>query len=456
MKNFRKMAILLLLAVAGFYACSEGERFGISSDDTTPPAPPVFDSVQRLPGGARFFYKIPDDEDLISIEASFTSETTGKVIKSAVSLYAKSLELWGFADTTEHVVQLYAVDRAGNKSSNAVNVPPVKPLEPAFTKVAESLTVKPAFAALMLDWENDLQQNISIYVDLSYSLNGSPRSVRQAISSRKRVDRQFIKDLDIPATEPVKVQVTVADAYGNESKAYDMGTLNVMRDSMLNKKLWTLPVPGTEIGVDSLGRAVYMSNGSMGMGKNECIIDGILENDGVNIAINVAEFNGTWNVEKMVDGVPTLIDVNNRPPYNAFNVLVDLGAYYEISRITTHQKWTYAYPWECKLDNHGWFYEYSNVQIYRVYWLDGDKDTGVWRLINEVFIEKPTDMSELEMMLQGIKGDEAFMYPDDPKYTPRTRYFRYEAIERFRRDYASPGLLSEITLFGRKAQVQTP
>ncbi|GHV65971.1 hypothetical protein FACS1894199_08210 [Bacteroidia bacterium] len=455
MKNLRKTAILMLLAAAGFcafcalQACQEGERFGISSDDKTPPAPPVYDSLQRLSGGVKLFYKIPDDEDLISIEASFTSPK-GKLVKSAVSLYAKSLDLWGFADTLEHVVQLYALDRAGNKSK-VVDVP-VRALEPAFTKVANSLTVKPAFAALMLDWENELQQNISIFVDLSYSLNGTPRSVRQAISSRKRVDRQFIKDLDIPATEPVKVQVTVADAYGNESKAYDMGTLNVMRDEMLDKKLWTLPIPGTEIGVDTLGRAVYMSNGSIGMGKNESMIDGIIENDGVNIVINLAEFVAVWNVEKVVDGVLTTIDVNNRPPNNAFNVLIDLGAYYEISRITTHQKWTYAFPWECKPDNHGWFYEYSNVQIYRIYWLDGDKDTGVWRFINEVFIDKPTGMSELEMMLQGIKGDEAFMYPDDPKYTPRTRYFRYEAIERFRRDYASPGLLSEITLFGRKAQ----
>ncbi|WP_226995421.1 hypothetical protein, partial [Candidatus Symbiothrix dinenymphae] len=68
MNNFRKMAILLLLGVGGFYSCAEGERFGISSDDTTPPTPPVFDSVRPLEGGAEFFYKIPSDEDLISIE----------------------------------------------------------------------------------------------------------------------------------------------------------------------------------------------------------------------------------------------------------------------------------------------------------------------------------------------------------------------------------------------------
>ncbi|GHT53539.1 hypothetical protein AGMMS49982_16740 [Bacteroidia bacterium] len=408
----------------------------------------MFDSVQRLPGGARIFYTIPDDEDLISIEASFTSETTGKVIKSAVSLYAKSLDLWGFADTSEHVVQLYALDRAGNKSTEKDVT--VKPWEPAFTKVAESLTVKPAFTALMLNWENELQQNINIFVDLSYSLNGSPRSVRQAISSRKLTERQFIRNLDIPETEPVKVHVSVADAYGNESEPRDFGTLYVMRDEMLDKKQWLLPAPGEEIGVDSLGNIVYMSKSGGGF-PIETIIDGIVENDGVTTALNRVDLGSAWNVQKVVDGVTTTINVNGRP---RANVLIDLGAYYEISRIITHQMVNGV----SAVDQKGWLYDYSNVGTYKVYWLDGDTDTGVWRLINQTRIDPPPiDWTDLEVILDAAKGNEAFMYPDDPKFTPRTRYFRYETVTGFRDNYTyAPAVLSELTLYGRKAQVQTP
>src|SRR3546814_2358569 len=47
----------------------------------------------------------------------------------SASYFADSLEVYGFADTSEYTVQLYAVDRAGNRSE-VVNVP-VTPLEPA-------------------------------------------------------------------------------------------------------------------------------------------------------------------------------------------------------------------------------------------------------------------------------------------------------------------------------------
>ncbi|GHT69569.1 hypothetical protein AGMMS50239_36540 [Bacteroidia bacterium] len=91
-KNIARIAVFMFLAVGGFYACEEGDRFSISSDDKTPPAAPVFDSLQALPGGARLFYQIPADKDVISIEASFTA-TNGKLIKSAVSFVAPYLEV---------------------------------------------------------------------------------------------------------------------------------------------------------------------------------------------------------------------------------------------------------------------------------------------------------------------------------------------------------------------------
>src|SRR3546814_4663848 len=84
----------------------------------------------------------------------------------SASYFADSLEVYGFADTSEYTVQLYAVDRAGNRSE-VVNVP-VTPLEPAYTRVAESIVVKPGFSSFFLDWQNELEQNINVYVNFSY------------------------------------------------------------------------------------------------------------------------------------------------------------------------------------------------------------------------------------------------------------------------------------------------
>lgn len=250
MNNIIKTAIFLLLVFAGFYSCKEGDRFEISSDDKTPPGVPVLDSVQPLPGGARLFYQLPADRDLASIEASFTA-TNGKLIKSAVSFLAPHLDVFGFGDTLSHTIQLYALDMAGNKSKS-VDVT-FFPLEPAYSKVVKTLTVKPAFSALVVDWKNDLQQNITVFVDFTYSDNGTKRSLSQVYSSIKLTERYFIDGLN--PQETVNVKVSVEDLYGNKSEVIDMGELHMLSDEQLDKRKMTLPDPGFLMG------GKYMSYG---------------------------------------------------------------------------------------------------------------------------------------------------------------------------------------------------
>ncbi|GHT22746.1 hypothetical protein FACS189430_04980 [Bacteroidia bacterium] len=446
-KNIAKIAVFMLLAVAGFYACEEGERFGISSDDTTPPAPPVLDSVQFLNGGAELFYKIPADEDVISIEGSYIAQN-GNVVTAAVSFYAKSLKVFGMADTLEHVVSLYSVDRAGNRSE-AVSVP-VTPLEPAFTKVAKTFKVKPAFSALIFEWDNELRQDINVYIDLTYLYNGSVQTAHHAISSKKLYDRQFIKNLDLPETESVSVSFSIADAYGNQSQVYDLGQKYVKRDVMLDKSKMSFFAPGYKLGKDENGDAVYMANGNTRDGKTVMLLDGIIENDGFRIVSNFCNLGEAHNM--LLDGV--MRNVNAMP----WNMFIDLGDYYELSRIITHQRASNAGATNSVLDINP-LYDYNsgmtwNVGRYKVYWLD--ETTDEWKLINDIYIPKPPEeWSNWEKILYAVRGDEAFMYPDEPDFTPRTRYFRYQAMSSFFNNYTDTSggsCLSEITLYGRKAQ----
>ncbi|GAP72194.1 hypothetical protein SAMD00024442_27_3 [Candidatus Symbiothrix dinenymphae] len=446
MNNFRKMAILLLIAVAGFYACEEGERFGISSDDGIPPAPPVLDSVHRLNGGAELFYKIPIDEDVISIEGSYIAQN-GEVITAAASFYAKSLTVRGMADTLEHVISLYSVDRAGNKSE-AVPVP-IKPLEPTIVKVAKTFKVKPAFSALIFDWENELKEDINIYIDLSYLYQGSIQTAHHAISSKKPSGRQFIKDLDLPETEAISVSFSIADAYGNQSQVYDLGQNYVKRDSMLDKSKMSFFAPGYKLGKDTTGAAVYMANGNVLEGRINKLLDGIIENDGYRVVSNICNFNGAHNMT--LDGATRNV---NAVPWSIF---IDLGDYYELSRIITHQRASNNSATNSVLDLAGLYADNPgmdwNIGRYKVFWLDETTDT--WKLINETTIPKPpAEWSNLEKILYAAKGDEAFMYPDEPDFTPRTRYFRYQALNSFGNNYANVQVwcMSEITLYGRKAQ----
>ncbi|GAP73133.1 DUF4959 domain-containing protein [Candidatus Symbiothrix dinenymphae] len=443
MNNFRKIAILLLVVVAGFYSCEEGGRFGISSDDTTPPSPPVFDTVWALPGGARIFYEIPADEDVISIEASFTA-TNGKLIKSAVSFFAPYLEVFGLPDTTEQTLQLYALDRAGNQST--VLSVKVKPEEPAYRRVANSLNVYPAFGAILLTWENvwqkdgivqqdSTQRDVNVYVDFSYPDNGQQRSIRQVISSNKDVERQFINGLNLSESEPVSVQVTVEDLYGNRTASIDT-MIRLKTDKQLDKSKWVLPAPGVLI------EGVAMSNGGVYDGKNELVIDGLV-NDELHPS-NYAYF------------------ANNLPINVPFNFMIDLRDKYELSRIVTHQR-RFFDPTTLAANPRGDLYLTNNVGIYKMYYWNGDDDdpvndaSGQWVEISEIKIPVPEPSATiLDIVRMGKLGDESLMYPDSATFTPATRWFRYEVIAPFDESYGgslqSANSLSEITLYGRKAE----
>ncbi|GHT54204.1 hypothetical protein AGMMS49982_18510 [Bacteroidia bacterium] len=438
MNNFRKGAILLLIAVAGFYACAEGERFGISSDDTKAPDPPVFDSVWALPGGARIFYKIPADKDVISIEASFTA-TNGKLIKSAVSFFAPHLEIFGLPDTTVHSLQLYALDRAGNKS-DVVTVP-VKPLEPTYSRVNSTLAVYPAFSSMMVSWENELEQDVNILVDIAYSDNGTKRTIYEAFSSNKEREQRFITNLNIPSSEPVSVQVIVEDLYGNRTASIEKGPMNLMADSLISKRDWYMPDRGTFIGT------VGMSNGDNWEGKNSYVIDGI-----VNDEQHPGNY-GIYNNAYWVNGSDL-----NQPQFNLF---IDLGAKYELSRIITHQR-RFWNPAVLLTQPRADLYRARNVATYKMYYWDGDDvdpasdATGQWVDISEVTIPTPPpSTTNLEYIRMGVLGDESLMYPDSAHFTPATRWFRYQAIAPFptanwdNENERACGI-SEITLFGRK------
>jgi hypothetical protein len=443
MNNIRNIAIFLLFAMMGFYACEEGERFGISSGDTVPPGAPKVDSAVALPGGARIYYKLPADEDLISIEASFTT-TNGKVIKSAVSFFAHHLDIYGLPDTLEHTIQVYAVDRAGNKSE-AVPVK-VNPLEPTYSRVAKSLEVYPAFGSLLIAWKNELGQDVNVFVDFSYSENGTPRSLRQAYSSRDTAERKFIKGLNLPESEKINVQVTVEDIYGNHTEIKDIEPLRMQTDEQLKKSDWVFPLPGTAIG------GSYMSNGNSYYGNIAYLNDGNI-NDLLHPG-QYAIFSTAYN------------DAANHIINSPATIMIDLGAKYELSRIVTHQARFYhlsQFDDNPPLPLKGNYYGNGNIGRYDMFRWEGadDGSVGNWILINRITLPQPgigmpAGMTDLEIVYHAELGDESMMYPEKPDFTPATRWFKYVSVAPFLNNYSELPLqvnnnMAELTLYGRKA-----
>jgi len=403
------------------FSCKEAERFETSGEDKTPPGKVSVREYKPLYGGARFFYDVPTDEDVLSVEAVYTNKKNRSFTFNA-SYFVDSVDIYGFEDMDEYTVELYAIDRAGNKSEPTKVQ--VTGLEPAFRRVANTLIVKPGFSSFFVDWQNELEQNINVYVDFEFPQNGQTRKLTSVFSSNMLEDRKFINDLYLNTNETVKVQVRVEDKYGNITEPMDKGELVLYEDIEIPKNKWAIPNANDSIG------GVPMAYGDGLEGRAHYVIDGVI-NMGDNL--NFMHTRARGRTGNSVDG--------NMP----WNFIIDLGDYYEISRIVTHQR----HSGGLNNLNRGQYYKAENVGIYNVYiW---DDATAGWELVTNHQIPEPLGLPELDIVKLGQAGDMAYMYPDDPKYTKPTRKIRYEALKGFTSNYTleDANCLSEITLYGK-------
>ncbi|MGM0620371.1 MAG: DUF5000 domain-containing lipoprotein, partial [Bacteroidota bacterium] len=302
----------------------------------------------------------------------------------------------------------------------------VTPLESAISRVVESLELKPGFSSFFVDWVNELEQSINVYIDFTYTENGEERSLTSVFSSNLEEDRRFVENLDLGPDDPLNVKIRVSDIYGNMSEPVDMGTITLLEDTEIPKDDWFLPAANDSVG------GVPQAFGNNVEGRLHYTIDGIID-EGENL--NFMHTGGRGRTGDPADG--------NMP----WNVIIDLGDHYELSRIVTVQRHTNFCGELCR----GQYYQAENVGIYEMYiW---DDDTEDWVYVSENKIEVPEGLSELEFVKKGRNGDMAYMYPDEPQYTKPTRWFRYRAMKSFNGNYTldNANCLSEITLYGRKA-----
>jgi hypothetical protein len=412
-----KFLLILLSLFLGVCACKESGRFEIGYNDSEPPDAPEFIRYTPLYGGARLFYRIPTNEDLLSIDVSYDNPQ-GKKIWFSTSYFNDSIDVYGFDSEAEHTVQLYAVDRAGNKSE--VRNIPVMPLEPAYLKVANEIVVKPGFGSFFLDWFNELEQSINVYLHFSYVKQGIADEKHLIYTSNEDTVRWFIRDLD-EVVDPVKVTLRVEDQYGNITGDIDKGSIMILQDIMIPKNKWYLPEANDSIA------GVPMGFFNAWEGRKEYISDGIID-DGDNLNFSHTGSYGRTGLSK--DG--------NEP----WNIFIDMGEEYELSRVVTHQRYHNAGR---NSSLSGMYYDHENIRTYRIYLLD--EENGVWDTIKLHSIPNYPGISEMEKYQLGVAGDMTYLYPDDPKFAKPARWFRYEALGSFG---AATSCLSEITLYGKK------
>jgi hypothetical protein len=346
-----------------------------------------------------------------------------------VSYFQDTINVYGLSDTLEHTVSLYSVDRAGNKST-AINIP-VKPLEPAFRQIARSMVIKPGFASFFMEWENMLRQNVNVYAEFDYAKNGQTFEHKLIYTSNLAEERWSVRDLepDSLTQQPItlNLKVRVEDYYGNMTDYIDKGTITLLKDDKIPKTDWSMPAAGSYMGDVPMG---YLSGAE---GRAAFVIDDIID-DGKNM--NYGHTDGKGRTGLSFDG-------NQR-----WNIMIDLGAEYELSRIITHQRF---YNGDAN-SVRGQYYGGENIGAYAMYIWDEERER--WDSISGHTISFVEGLSDMEYRQMGLAGDMAYLYPDDPHFTRPTRWFRYEAWYAFgwtSLSWLAPtNCISEITLYGRK------
>lgn len=153
-----------LLITGGMLLLMSCKDYGINESlnvSTEPPGPVHNVSVDPLPGGAKITYSLPDDQDLLYVKAEYTL-TTGTEREVKASYYNNSLLIEGYADTLEHEIKLYAVNR-GELASEPVNVT-IKPKRSTIWDVFESLKTTAAFGGIHIEADNPERTDVAILV----------------------------------------------------------------------------------------------------------------------------------------------------------------------------------------------------------------------------------------------------------------------------------------------------
>ncbi|UCS93892.1 DUF4959 domain-containing protein [Echinicola marina] len=162
MKIFKKYKYLIALFLfVGIWACEVEEDHTPYSDADAVPSPVFETSVENLPGKAKITYSLPSNNDLLYVKAVY-NRTNGKEAEVKASYFNNSLMVEGFADTLEHEVKLYAVNRAEMESAPVTVV--IKPKKAPVWDVYESMDVKAAFGGIQIDALNPNREDVAILI----------------------------------------------------------------------------------------------------------------------------------------------------------------------------------------------------------------------------------------------------------------------------------------------------
>lgn len=430
-----------LVCVSLVFMFSSCDSDNDGNGDVTPPV--QVDNVTFKPenGGGTFFYKVPEDEDILFVKAVYTLDSE-KTIYKASSFYADSLSIEGLGSVKPYKVELVSVDRTGNESKPVIQE--ITPLEPTTDIVLSSLIVIPSFSSVFVSWENPQRKNIVI--GITYEVDG--HSIVTKYASNDLKDNFLIDDLDIKS---YNFTVDIADDFENVTEPKEYNDVTPFSDELLDKSKFSflrdelLPdsMNETWLELDETGQEVTMTR-TLSRAEKEGGYKGL---DGSEDNWNAEERSLDGFIQLFWDGIVDDGVLRNKNFFSTgakgsipFSYYIDLGQEVQMSRFRVWQR-----DWDSRAtgnDQSGNAYGGENVEIFEL-WISNDKVN--WERVRRANIVKPFD--EVEAKQEAIDGHHFIAYPEAPKFTKTFRYLEYRGLKRF--DGGSTVCnASEISIYG--------
>ncbi len=158
-----KNKLIYLTICIGFIlmSCGEEEDRGQYPLDNVAPGIITDIEVKNAPGASLITYTVPDDIDLLYVEAQYQNGL-GKLATRRASSYTGNIVVDGFLRSSVIPVKIVCVDKSKNRSEQIVVE--IEPLDNGIFDIFASLEFEASFGGVKLDWENDFQQEVVLEV----------------------------------------------------------------------------------------------------------------------------------------------------------------------------------------------------------------------------------------------------------------------------------------------------
>ncbi len=229
LKNY--VTYVLLLGLLLVVSCTEEENGPLTVDNVAPGAV-INVQVENLAGGAKIEFELPDDRDILLLEATFRRDD-GSVVTSKTSPYNNFVLLEGLRAQSAQDVELVITDKSNNRSE-VVKVS-INPLEAPIDQLFKSIDLVADFGGVRANYLNEFDARAEV---LLYTKDGDRWVYNQ---SAFIIDGQFAFHT-YRTFEPVEAVfgISVIDRYNNITGIKEF-TLTPLFEEEISKSTWSDP-----------------------------------------------------------------------------------------------------------------------------------------------------------------------------------------------------------------------